>query len=473
MTEPAETSTDISFSEIFWRLWSGRGIIIFAPLLAAGLAALYVGLTALQQSQQVTYMVALRNIENQRYPSGVEFAPQDLLIPDVLSALRERFNLPRSVDLRSAITVNYDSPIAAGITRRYQDQLSVRGLSSAEITALNETYLAQLRNAVSSSVRVNVDYVALGVGQDVGLAVARAVPELWSTIYPTRFRIFSDRRIADFGVSRSDENLSTTTSVMIADTRVNTMRSGLEHLVEDNRLALLRTEDGASAVDLQVQLQQFEAIWFNPIRLSYLTGTDAISQSYLNQLRVNVADLNRQVEAFDASLSELRDYTNPGSTAPADRLPTQGDPGTAVQIGDSTVATILSLAGRTNFTALVEDILKQRREKAVELSRLTRQLELVASTADAPTFSVPADFRATASERLKEVTAQYGQLLATAENQLRTDGGALYAPLLGPMETGNILSLRNILIVGVATLAAALLSIMGVLLWSGIKPRRD
>jgi len=473
MTEPAETSTDISFSEIFWRLWSGRGIIIFAPLLAAGLAALYVGLTALQQSQQVTYMVALRNIENQRYPSGVEFAPQDLLIPDVLSALRERFNLPRSVDLRSAITVNYDSPIAAGIARRYQDQLSVRGLSSAEITALNETYLAQLRSAVSSSVRVSVDYVALGVGQDVGLAVARAVPELWSTIYPTRFRIFSDRRIANFGISRSDENLSSTTSVMIADTRVNTMRSGLEQLVEDNRLALLRTEDGASAVDLQVQLQQFEAIWFNPIRLSYLTGTDAISQSYLNQLRVNVADLNRQVEAFDASLSELRDYTNPSSTASADRLPAQGDPSTAVQIGDSTVATILSLAGRTNFTALVEDILKQRREKAVELSRLTRQLELIASTAETPALSVPSDFRATATERLKEVTAQYGNLLATAENQLRTDGGALYEPLLGPMVTGNILSLRNILIVGVATIAAALLSIMGVLLWSGIKPRRD
>jgi hypothetical protein len=124
MAREAEHQTEYSeereftFTDLIMRLWQGRVLIVLLPLFAMGLAAAYVGFSATQTNNPIVYFINLKSIENQRYPNGTEFSPRNLVIPEVLSVVRNRFDLPSQSALREALTVTYDSPIAPGLAHR-------------------------------------------------------------------------------------------------------------------------------------------------------------------------------------------------------------------------------------------------------------------------------------------------------------------------------------------------------------------
>lgn len=453
---------EISLSDIIKRLWAGRGIIVILPIIAAGLAALFVVMAALDTSRPITYLVNLKNIENQRYPNGTVFAPQDLLIADVLAELRTRFDLPAGANLREAITVNYDSPIAAGLARAYRDRLAARNLTQAEISAINEAYTAELRAATNASLRINVDNRALGIDTVTALDVARALPEIWAKIYTTQFRIFTDTRLADYSVTRTREDLATTSSILVADARLETIRRGLNIILGDNRLSLLRTADGITAADLREDLRRFTTIFFNPIKIAGFQSGDAVSAAYVTELRANLADMRRRIAAYDESLKELRDHQRTSQVPPAGQ-PSTAD-GSALQVGDAALREIVQLAQQASFSAFVQDTLNKRNDLMFEISSLMKDIELATHNVEAVSQT---DIHATAAEALHELTSQYSQLLSTARTQiLDRGGGELYEPALGPVVTGSLINSRSIMIVFAAALAGGLLAVIGVLLWS-------
>lgn len=470
MAENPEVDRDISLSEIFWRLWAGRGIIVLVPLIAIGLAALYVALSILSQSHPVTYLVKLRNIENQHYPNGTAFSPQDLLVPEVLSGLRQRFDIPSEAKLREAITVNYDSPVASGISQSYQRQLSARNLSPAEITALNQSYLEELRAATQSSLRINVDYMALGVDAQTGLAIARALPDTWTTVYTTKFRIFTDRRIADLAVTRTNEDFSTTASILVAGARASGIQQGLDLLLSDNRLAMLQTSEGISPADVELELRRFLTIWFNPIRASRFKSDDVVANAYLTELRLDIKEKNRQIAAYDTTLASLREYMHRGQVPP--QFTEQQNPidRNTVQIGETALSEIVQLAEQASFAAFVQDTLRNRQQALFDVSKLMKEHDLLSGVDE--NVSTSREFRLAAAEQLATITGHYSGLVATAADQLRDRGAELYEPSLGPMIAApSPLSMRNLLIILAAGLAGGLLAVIGTLSWSSIRPR--
>ena len=246
MTEKMNGASEVSFSDIFWRLWARRGVIVLVPVLFAALAAIFVAISSLSKAGYATYLISLRNIENQNYPNGAEFSPRDLVIPEVLSQLRARFDIASDVNLQDAISVTYDSPLAKSIARKYQERLASRNLSQAEIDTINQNHIEELRAVMRSSLRINVDFRALGLDNTTGHALAAELPRLWTSIYTTKYRIFTDSTLVDLAVSRSLEKFDTTGSVITANNRVNAMHKGLQTLINDNRLSMLRTDEGES-----------------------------------------------------------------------------------------------------------------------------------------------------------------------------------------------------------------------------------
>lgn len=472
MSEHDETVREISLSDIFWSLWSGRGIIVLVPVLAIGLALVYIFVVTLTLNRPVTYLVNLRNIENQRYPNGAAFSPQDLLIPEVLAELRRRFDISADADLRQSISVAYASPIAEGISRSYQERLSNRNLTQAEIAALNQSYLEELNAAMRASLRISVDYREIGLDSATGVAVAAALPQIWTEIYTTRFRIFTDRRIADLAVTRTREDLATSASVLVTNARIDAMRSGVEILIEDNRLSLLRTAEGISPADLDIELRRFATIWFNAIKASRLQEGDTVASAYLTQLRLDIAERQRRVQAYDMTLAELREYQRVGQPAPQfpSDQPQFGDRNT-LQLGESALSEIVQLAEQASFASFVQEVLRSRRQLMFDISDLTRELELADSEEE--TVVTSAEFRAQAAEMLEELTRQYSELVAAASEQLRDRGGELFQPALGPLiNDASPISLRNAMIIAMAAIAGGFLAIVFVLLRSSIRPRR-
>lgn len=471
MTENSDADYGISLSDVFWRLWEWRGIIVFVPLLFAGVAALLVVVSSLAQNRQATYLISLRNIENQRYPNGAEFSPRDLLIPEVLAQLRSRFDIPADADLREAISISYDSPLAEGIARKYQQRLSARNLNQAEIESLNQSYLEELRNAMRSSLRINVDYRALGLDSATGVALAAELPRLWTSIYTTKYRIFTDKRIADLAVTRSEEDLTTTASIITVNSRVEAMRRGLETFLGDNRLSMLRTDEGLAPADLLIELRNFQSIWFNPIKARSLRGADTTASSYLDDLRFDITEKRRQIEAFDATLAGLGEYQRSGQpTQPGQPPIVPGEQTNSIQVGDSAFSGIVQLAQQASFANFVQRILDDRRDLMIELSALEKEREFAASAAQ--DIAIEPEFLSQAAEILKNLTTQYSRLLDVAEERLINRAGDLFEPLLGPMLGGDrLVSSRSFLIVAAAGLAGGLLAVVGVLVAGSLRRR--
>mgnify|MGYP007130809372 CR=1 FL=1 len=107
MAEKLSGESEISFSDIFWRLWARRGVIVLMPILFIALAAIFIAVSSLSKTGYATYLISLRNIENQNYPNGAEFSPRDLVIPEVLTQLRANFGISSDIDLQDAISVTY------------------------------------------------------------------------------------------------------------------------------------------------------------------------------------------------------------------------------------------------------------------------------------------------------------------------------------------------------------------------------
>ena len=471
MTEYSDADQGVSIADIFWRLWRHRGIIILVPLLFLGFAVVFVALSAVVQNRQATYLLSLRNIENQRYPNGTEFSPRDLVIPEVLTQLRSRFDIPPEADLHEAISVAYDSPLAAGVARKYQQRLANRSLTQAEIDTLNQEYLDELRRTMRASLRVSVDHRMIGLDNTSGLALVAELPRLWSAIYTTKYRIFTDRRLADMAITRSEETLATTGSIITANNRIAAMQQGLETLTNDNRFAILRTSEGKSPADLIIELANFNSIWFNPVKAQALRTADTTASAYLEELRLNIADKRRQVAAFDGTLAGLGEYQTRGQPAVPGQPPLiSGEPANMVQIGDSAFSGIIDLARQASFSNFVQRTLDQRRELMIELSRMERERDFAQSAADSS--ALPSDFVDETAGLLRDLTADYAQLLRGAEDLTRSRAGDLWEPLLGPTLTGDpILSRRNVMLVGVAGVAGGLLAVVGVLLAGALNNR--
>ena len=103
-------SVEISLRDLLTKAWRLRGLVVSIFLLALLLAGLWVLKTATSFSNPVSYFVTLRNIENSKFPNGTDFSPQDLLIPQVVSALQQRFDFPLQTNVRNFISVDTTRP---------------------------------------------------------------------------------------------------------------------------------------------------------------------------------------------------------------------------------------------------------------------------------------------------------------------------------------------------------------------------
>lgn len=467
MSDNTAAEDEISLSDVISKLWANRGIVVTVPFLTTLLALVYLAVSSLTVDRPATYMINLKGIENRQYPNGAAFSPQDLLAPEVLSEVRRRFNLPADIRLRDAISVNYDSLVAAGIAQGYRDRLAARNLSQAEISAINDAYLNELRDAMRSSLLITVNYRMLGADSDLGVAMARALPEIWTSVFTTQFRIFTDPTLADVSVTQDYEDLRSTSSVLAASARLATMRRGLGTLIEDNRLSMFQTADGASAADLAEELRRIETIFFDPLKAGSLKNQDPIAASYLSRLQLEIADKRRQVAAHDDALRELRAFQGTGQRPEAVGPSVAADRPT-LQVGENAFSEIVQMVGRASYADFVQGLLEKRNELMFEISTLTKEVESATRQAE---FVSPTEFRTQAAETLQDFTKKYTDLVSAARRQLRDRGGDLYEPALGPLIGGSLLPGRSLLVIATAALAGGLLGLLIALLRGATPPR--
>lgn len=465
-------STEISLRDVFTKVWRLRGLIVSIIFLSLLLAGLWVLKTATDFRNPVSYFVTLRNIENSKFPNGTAFSPQDLLIPQVVDALRTRFDIPQQTDLRNFVSVEYDSPMAAAVSMKYSGRLAARGINQTDIDNLNESYRSELQGLMQSGLRIDVDYAGLGVDKSTGISIAVAIPQIWSDIYSKQFRIFADTRLEGVAVTYSDENLDSSTSVITAKTRLDSIDKGLSLLSKDNRLASVTTRENKSAMDIIADLNRFRAVYFNPIFAESDDNGDRVSAIYMRERNLTVADWKRRADGLDRTLSDLREYQNSGKvsgnweTASAAREAISG--GQNIQVADGALGQIIELTNKASLADYMKTVLDQRQVIVEQISTLQKEIDL---TQGAAGIEISPQFREAAASELSHLTSDYQELLSIARQRMIDGAGDLYLPLSPPAVAGSIFTVRSLIAFPIFLVIGVIISMALVVLWPERRPR--
>jgi hypothetical protein len=432
MAQVSDTTDEVSIADILSRIWRGRGWILFCAAIGVVIAAIYITASAVRVNRPVVYYIDLNGITNERYPGGAQFSPQNLVAPEVLSEIRKRFNIDPNIKLREAFTAAYGSPIIAGMQRYYQRRLEARNLSQTDLAAINAEYDRELRAAIHSSIQIDINHSLIGLDTAAGMAIARALPEVWTEVYSTRFNIFADDGVTPVVISEADEKMGSVASVLIVDAALSTMRKGLKRLGEDNRFSALITKDNVSIAALAERLSTFDSIYFGTIKAVAFQSKDGVGVAYTTVTRQRLAELMRNVAQYDTALDKL--LRPRPSTLPADGGAMASKDG--LQLGESGISEILQLADRASSNAFIHETLEKRQEMAFEASALQKELDIVTSEQGIADLGIP---REQATAALKELVRQYNELLARADASLRTQFKSLYTPSAGPFVPGSFL----------------------------------
>ena len=81
------SANEISIGELIEKLWRKRGLIVFLPLVLAGLTVAGLLLTKANSAEKLSYYIELTGLKDNAYPNGTAFLPQDLLNPQVTAEL--------------------------------------------------------------------------------------------------------------------------------------------------------------------------------------------------------------------------------------------------------------------------------------------------------------------------------------------------------------------------------------------------
>lgn len=453
---------EISLADIVAKVWRGRGWIILYAAVGVVLAAIFITVSAVTVNRPAFYFIDLNGITDERYPGGAAFSPQNLLAPEVLSEVRRRFNLAPDVKLRQAITVSYGSPITGGLQKYYQRRLDARNLSQVDLATINAEYQRELQSATRSSLQIEVNYNLIGLDAASGIAIARALPVIWTDVYATRFNIFADERLTPVSLSKEDEAMDSVARVLVVDAALKTMRGGLNHLSADNRFSAIVTEDGLTVSALGEKIKVYDLIYFSPIKAYTFQAKDSVGTTYVYTTRQRLAELQRNVSQYDSAIDKLvrpRSTTTPGDVTGGGTVVSKD----GLQLGDSGITEIISLADRASSQALVQEMFKKREELALDASAIQRDLDIITGTQEVGDV---ATMRASAVTALRDLIAHYNELLGRANQTLRQQFKMLHTPVSGPLVPGSFMPSWAVLALFASGAAGGLVGLFVALFWS-------
>ena len=475
---------EISISDLLLKLWAKRGLIVMLPLVLAGLAITVLLLNKASHRPIIDYYVELNGITSYatayataldedikpvdedirtRYPNGIVFAPQDLKNPLVLTTLATQYETSKS-ELASHVSVDFGSPLSHGILIEYEAALSANsGASNEALATINDRYSARLASAAKRGLRISIDYIALGVSEDVGKQLATDLVATWNRVFTTQLKTRLNPETLSQRATLSELDVKSTVGFMAAENQLDQIELGAAALADDGRLAALTSEDGTTASDLIGYLEDFRTIYFEPLGVNALAQNSSLSQLYKRDLQLKIDELSEDASELDRRLNDIQKFQRGVAT---DAAPSREKSVSATQYDGSALAEVVSLAERAALSDYLEKTLDARRELIAKRSGLLTKLRRIEGAGDTESSSVSRDFLELASAKYSNLVATYGALIKAARKILVAETPSYYAPVVHPtVSTPPTFAKRDIFFIALALALGAMLAVIVALLW--------
>ena len=464
---------EISISELLMKLWSKRGLIVFLPLVLAGLTVAGLLVTKVSSSDKLSYYIELTGLKDNAYPNGTAFSPQDLLNPQVTAELKERFALDSGANIGQSMQAAFGSPLSEGVLTEYRAALSANSKASPEELALiNERYDERVNAARRRGLRIEVDYEELGLSESQGAELAYALPRVWAQVFSSRFRIFIDAGITRLPTVESFSDITTTVGAVEADLQLKRMNAGINILRNDTRFRALEV-NGMSPGDLGSRVADFQRIYFNPLYTSTFRGQgglDGLSKVYrqdlvlqLTELKASLDELNQRI----TSITELQRVTTNSSTGRGDF----NNGSSQVQIEGDALNQLVSLSRTASLSEYLQTSFDERIELIQRQAAIRTELEKMGKRNDSDSDSdsdsdrlLSDGFIATASALFIDIQESYGQLLKQAQKTALAETPSLYE-VSTQVQGNKLLQRRDFLFIALALALGGMLAVIAALLW--------
>ena len=456
---------EISISELLMKLWAKRGLIVFLPLVLAGLTVAGLLVTKVNSSDKLSYYIELTGLKDNAYPNGTAFSPQDLLNPQVTAELKERFALDSGANIGQSMQAAFGSPLSEGVLTEYRAALSANSKASPEeIALINERYEQRVNAAARRGLRIEVDYEELGLSKSEGTELAYALPRVWSQIFSSRFRIFMETGIARLPTVETNVNFSSTVGALQAELQLNSIEEGITILTEDARFRAIEV-DGVSPGDLERRIGDFQRIYFNPIYSSSFGGKSGLSNIYRQDLILELAELEASLMELNnriTSITELQRATTASSSTGGNDF---NNGSSQVQIEGDALNQLVNLSRTASLSEYLQTSFDQRIALIQSKAAINTRLKKMGADSDSDSDRLLSDdFVATASALFTDIQETYGQLLKQAQKTALAETPSLYE-VSTQVQGNSLLQRRDFLFIALALALGGMLAVIAALLW--------
>lgn len=449
---------EISLTDLFLKLWRRRGLIIALPVLAAMMGLISILSQASEGKTPTIQYVNLTAVDKGLYPNGVAFSPQDLKAPEVLNALAARAGVADIGDLRDAITVSYASPVTKGILKKYEEKLGQKGINAAQIDALNAELQEELTRSTQRTLRLSIDHQGLGLSSEQGAELAILLPQLWSKIFTTKFRVLDNTKLSN---AILPDRLSLTSTLGIIEAR-NIILNILETLViveVDNRLQSLTGESGVTPTDLRLQISSLNDIYLNGVLSENIASGDTLARVYLSDIVLEIEKLSEEIAGIDQAVESIQAIlSRSGGEAEQMTQPSAG----RVQLSGDAIEDIAALVNRSMLAEYLTQLYDRKAEMISKRAELRLQIRKVESG-----VGFEPELIAGAETDLNRLVKSYANLLTRAREMNQRNAGELHQALGAPITTGSLLPPRAPLILALSIVLGGFVAVVLALLLPG------
>ncbi len=489
---PSPYDNEISVSELLLRLWTKRGLIVFLPLIFAGITVVSLLIGKTTEKNEISYFLELNGItlsktvtpdkrdskeevrspasasdinntiDNgsvivSRYPNGTVFSPQDLTNPTVIALLAGETGF-KAQDLAEHIDVQFGTPVSNGVLEEYKSALSANSKASAQdLASLNERYDLKLNAAAKRGLKIVVDYASLEASQDEGAEIAVLLPKLWNQVYTSQFTTQMSADIASLRWTEREFDLTSAIGLQEADVQLRNLKRGVELIAKDDRLRGIKSANGTLAADLAGYIDDFRSIFFDPLFLGAFRKNDTLARVYTQDLQFGISELDREIEELNNRLEDIRDFQN-GAQGASNRGRADSP-----QLDGNALSAVVNLAEQAALSNYLQDSLDLRYELIKQLAASTTRLERInLDTSDA---QIDNNFIELASTRYQSITRNYADILKRSQAILIAKTPSFYSIVTQPETEGELVSQRDLLFIALAIAMGGVFAIIAALVW--------
>lgn len=368
------------------------------------------------------------------YPNGVAFQKEDLMTPEVMTALGIRVGLPElhrgkysgllSIE-RTAVNTDMIRHIYDQKAKAVKDEKSTTG-SLKDLEDLNTEMLERIADENKNLYQLTINHERYGVSISGAERILQAWPSIWQREFISNFRVMTDLTFKGSNLIDAGD-LSKPENAYYANDQLNHVARGLSIMSGDIRFLKLQSNLKRTPDEMIMALEEYRKTFFQPLYSSVLSIDSPLSEFYLQDLRLNVAKIDKEIDSLqrvvhDVLAVDVRTTTEPGPKADGD----------IITIGDGTLNDIVGLVQKASMQDFLTSTLKERHALEVQKAVVEKNLAQV----DTNKLLTPQFVEAT-SKIHKDIIDEYNFLLALAERRVTQDALEFYVPVSAPYLNGS------------------------------------